>query len=291
MELKYINTPDSEGGSAVANCGTIHQSEIAETLTALSQDLELLFDLNDFTLGSTGKKEYSGDIDLVMDVAAWPYGLPVLKEDLENIFGKDNVARNGAMLHLRYAIKNYNSSLNKRLPRNGYVQIDFNFGNADWERFYHFSPGDKSEYKGAHRNLIIAAITTVVDVMKSKEIDGYDRPIEIVRWKWGSLGLIRVLRKSEIDSRSGVWKKIQKDTPIRSTTDPAEVAKILFPVDGTLKDLNSLETIMEAVKRNFGMVDQERIWRRTAANFHDWPAGRNFIYPIEISRYFTSNDK
>ena len=291
MELNYIETPANEGGAAVPGCGTIHLSEIRATLNALSDDLELPFDLNDYVLGSTGKREYSGDIDLVVDNKWWGYGPAVLRDDLEGLYGKENLARNGTMLHLRYPIKNYNPALNKRLPRTGYVQIDFNFGDADWERFYHFSPGDASAYKGAHRNLIIAAITTVVDILSSREVDGYNRPIEIIRWKWSPLGFIRVHRRSETDPRSGVWKRAQKDTDIKSTVDPEEVAKILLPVDGTVKDLESLESIMSAVRRNFGMVDQERIWKRAASNFYDWPAGRNFYYPTEISRYFPPNDK
>lgn len=291
MELNYIETPTNEGGAAVTGCGTIHRSEIRETLNALSNDLELPFDLNDYVLGSTGKREYSGDIDLVIDNKLFGYSQSVFREDLEVLYGKENIARNGTMLHLRYPIKNYDSTLDKRLPRTGYVQIDFNFGDADWERFYHFSPGDSSKYKGAHRNLIIAAITTVVDILSSREVDGYNRPIEIIRWKWSPLGFIRVHRRSETDPRSGVWKKSQKDTNIKSTVDPEEIAKILLPVDGTVKDLESLESIMSAVKRNFGMVDQERIWKKSAENFYNWPAGKNFHYPVEIAQYLASYDK
>jgi hypothetical protein len=48
---------------------------------------------------------------------------------------------------------------------------------------------------------------------------------------------------------------------------------------------------MAAVKRNYGMTDCERIWKRSAANFHDWKDGRNFLYPEEISKYFPTDDK
>jgi hypothetical protein len=292
MKLKYIAPPESEGGSAVPGCGTIHISEIRPTLTKLSDDLDFPFDLNDYVLGSTGKKEYSGDIDLVLDDKWWGHGVPALREDLENIFGKHVVARNGSMLHLKYLIEGYNPKLNEHGPRTGYVQIDFNLGDTDWEKFYHYSPGDDSEYKGAHRNLAIAAICAVADVQNSKAVDGYDRPVEQFRWKFGQNGFIHVRRESTKDERSGVWNRKQVDTVLEDPIkDPIRIAQILFPVDGVPADLHSLETIMAAVERNYGMTDQQRIWKRMASNFHDWKDGRNFIYPTEITKYFSLDDK
>jgi hypothetical protein len=292
MELKYKETPKSEGGSALPGCGTIHISEIKPTLTRLSDDLEFPFDLNDYVLGSTGKKEYSGDIDVVLDDKWWKDGPQALRENLIELFGVSNVAKNGSMIHLKYPIINYDSSHNQRLPRTGAVQIDFNFGNADWERFYHYSPGAESEYKGAHRNLGIAAITSSTNTIDSSERDTYNRPIEQVRWKWSPNGFIKVKRLSKVDWRSGVWMKKQEDTVIEGPYfDPEVIAKIIFPEDGTTADLSSLETLMAAVKRNYGFTDQERIWKRMSENFGDWKEGKNFIYPPEINQYFLPNDK
>jgi hypothetical protein len=289
MKLRYLEIPPSEGGTAVAGCGTIHRSEVEATLTKLSDDLEMPFDFNDYVLGSTGKSEYSGDIDLVVDSKYWDQtGIGSFRQNLEEAFGKEVVARNGAMLHLKYPIVGYNSSFDERKPRTGFVQIDFNFGDVEWERFYHYSPGEESEYKGAHRNLMLAAITTVVDVIRNDTVDGYGRPTLMYRWKFGSNGLIRVQRASVKEKHTFVWKKKQDDTLIYGPhTDPAEIARYLLPVDGTPADFFSMETLMAAVKRNFGMVDQERIWRRTASNFMDWRDGKYFEYPEEITRYIT----
>lgn len=292
MKLKYHTLPTNLGGGAVSGCGTIHKSEICATLTRLSSDLGFSFDLNDYIIGSTGKKEYSGDIDLVLDNKLYSHDSAKLRSHLEELFGKENVARHGNMIHLRYPIVGYNFLLNGALPRTGFVQIDFNLGNAVWEKVYHYSPGDDSEYKGAHRNLAIAAITTVADATYSSILDGYDRPAEQIRWKFSPNGLIKVKRISVRESNTGIWKRKQEDIVLQKPVlDAKEIAKILFPVDGTENDLHSLETIMLAVKRNFGMVDQERIWRRCAENFYNWPDGRNFDYPEEISKYFPTNDK
>lgn len=291
MKLKYIQQPVDLGGSAVPGCGTIHQSEIKATLAKLADDLELPFDLENYMLGSTGKREYSGDIDLVIDIAWYDAGNKQFHIDLVKLYGLENTGRNGAMVHLRFPIQNYNPEFNEALPRNGFVQIDFNFGDPDWERFYHHSPAN-SEYKGAHRNLLIAAITSAVNVETSPVLDFYDRPVSQIRWKWGQNGLIRVNRHGEFNSETGEWSRKQFDTVLQGPVmDPESIAKILLPVDGTVADLDSFETIMEAVKRNYGMADCERIWIKCAYNFSDWKYGKLFAYPTEIARYFLSNDK
>lgn len=292
MKLKYKTLPESEGGAAVPGAGTIHISEVGPTLTKLSSDLELPFDLNDYVTGSTGKSEYSGDIDVVLDDRWWGYGPFALKENLVELYGIENTARNGSMVHLKYPIVSYKEDLLGRLPRTGFVQVDFSFGNYEWEKFYHHSPGDDSEYKGAHRNLILAAICSAVNTTKSKEVDTNNRPITQIRYKFGERGLIKVKRTSLKDVRSGQWMKRQNDDVLEGPfTDPAVISKLLLPVDGSPTDLFSLETIMAAVKRNYGMTDCERIWKQAASNFHDWKDGRNFYYPKEISKYFPTDDK
>lgn len=291
MNLDYIVQPTDLGGTAVPGCGTIHQSEIKATLTKLSDDLEFPFDFNDYIIGSTGKREYSGDIDVVLDSKWWDHGVTAFRDNLEQVFGKESVARNGDMLHLRYPIIGYEPLHNKCLPRTGFVQIDFNLADYEWDKFYHYSHAE-SAYKGGHRNLMISAICskTHMDILDHTP-DSFNRPISTIRWKWGSNGLIRVQRTSAKD-RDGNWMRKQKDEVLTLPyKDPADIADILFPDDGAVDDMLSMETLMAAVKRNFGMVDQERVWKGSARNFSDWNQGKMFHYPLEISRYFLPNDK
>jgi len=299
MKLRYISTPTDLGGAAVPGCGTIHKSEITETLDKLTDDLFLSFDLIDYTLGSTGKREYSGDIDLVIDNAWWPHGIGAFRENLDEVFGKDNVSRHGDMLHLKYPIVNYKPEYNEALPRTGFVQIDFNFGDVGWEKLYHYSAGEKSEYKGGHRNLLIAAICSSVNVEIGPNPypeDAFclwvqDRPISTIRWKFGPHGLFRVNRVSQKD-RNGVWMRKQKDIDLEGPYKTAwDIRRILFPYSSYKDDLNSFETLMAAVKRNYGMTDQERVWKQAAFNFYDWPQGRLFEYPEEIAKYLPPSDK
>jgi hypothetical protein len=297
MKLKYTGTPTDLGGTAVPGCGTIHISEIKETLTKLSNDLEMPFDFNDYIVGSAGKREYSGDIDLVLDDARWDYGVTAFRENLEEVFGKDNVARNGDMLHLKYPVVMYEEDLQEAQPRTGFVQIDFMFGNSVWKKFYHYAD-ENSEYKGAHRNLMLAAITSELNTYPHIDLNDLcptvresDRPAGIIRWKWGSNGLIQVNRHS-VKDKHGHWKKKQEDTVIAGPyTDPKTIAGILFPSAQNEDVFKSMESLMIAVKENYGMVDCERVWRRSARNFYDWPQGKLFEYPSEIATYLPPNDK
>jgi len=295
MKLKYIGTPADLGGTAVPGCGTIHKSEIRDTLLDLSKALALPFDLNDYSLGSVGKREYSGDIDLVIDDEWWSEGVTAFRQKLEDKFGKDNVARNGDMLHLKFPITDYDSSLHYAQPRTGFVQVDFMFGNPKWKQFYHYSD-EHSEYKGAHRNLMMAAICSELNVHPFySDTDSIvwegDRPASIIRWKWGSNGLIQVNRHS-VKDKHGHWKQKQEDTVLAGPyTDPQTIAMILFPSAQSENVFYSMESIMQAVKDNYGMVDCERVWRRSARNFYDWSQGRLFEYPSEIAAYLPPKDK
>jgi len=293
MKLKYINVPTDLGGTAVPDCGTIHQFEIRDTLTKLSYDLATPFNLNEYVLGSTGKREYSGDIDLVIDTNWWTQGVGEFRVNLEGKFGKENVSRHGDMLHIKYPIFNYKPEYNETLPRTGFVQIDFNFGDVAWEKFYHYSAGVDSEYKGGHRNLLIAAICSSTNVEPGPNPypeDSFctwvqDRPISIIRWKFGPNGLFKVNRVSQKD-RNGIWMRKQKDIDLEGPYKISrEIRDILFPHSSYKEDLDSLETVMAAVKRNYGMTDQERVWKQAAYNFYDWPQGKLFEYPEEISKY------
>jgi len=289
MKLNYITPPEDAGGAAIPGCGTIHKSEIEATLLKLSRELRFPFDLNNYTLASTGKREYSGDIDLVIDTDWYTAGHKAFQIALEGEYGKENVAKNGDLIHLKYPIVGYQSEFEELKPRTGFVQIDFNFGPVKWERFYHFSAGEESAYKGAHRNLAIAAICGSTGA-ESKEFDTFGRPRSTIRWKWGPKGFSKINRCS-IPTEVGFLKK-QLDVHLEGPFfNPAEVASVLFPVDGAEKDLESLETIIGAVKRNYNKDVQERIWKRIASNFTDWKDARNFIYPPEISHYFLLNDK
>lgn len=281
----------TEAGIAVPGCGVIHMSEVKSTLTKLSDDLKFPFNLNDFIVGSAGKSEYSGDIDVVIDPAWYDGSIENFHKDLKSVFGATDIARHGAMLHIKYPIENYNNTYNEKLTRNGFVQVDFMFGDFEWLQFYYYSHGNQSEYKGFHRNIAITAITAITSVVHTKDIDDYGRPVSLEKWKWGSNGLIKVIRSSRQRS-DGSWLKGQTDTVIAGPhCDKHFISTTLFPVDGTPDDLNSLETIILAIKRNYPISMQADIFKKIARNFNENNDAMYFSYPPEIEEYFSTDDK
>jgi hypothetical protein len=291
MELKYRTQPDNLGGAAVPGVGTIHIDEIKPTLGKLTADLGFDKNLNDYVVGSTGKRDYSGDIDIIIDPKYINYTIDSLLVKLQELY-TDSVVKRGQNIHLKYPIVDYDSSKNERLPRTGFVQIDFMFGDYEWDSFFYYNHGRESAYKSGHRNIAISSILGVVDTIESEEKDSFDRPVIKYRWKWSVKGFTRIKRISRTDMRTGHWNKIQVDEIIDGPYfDHDFIAKTIFKKDGKPCDLCSLETIIEAVKRNFDAADQVKIWQKIAKNFADWPGGNEFIYPAEISTHFAQDDK
>jgi len=276
-------------GNALPGCGTIHIDEVKPTLTKLSIDLEFPFDLNNYVLGSTGKKEYSGDVDVVLDTKWYSGNAKSLKKDANLLLGEENVALNGALLHIKYPIVNYDASKDGRQPRTGFVQVDFNFGDYDRLKLFYFSAGSATKFKGLHRNIALASIAGIVENISSVYTDDQGRPLEQVRWKWSPTGLIRVRRFIKAKS-NGTFNKTATDQPLGILiTDPEGIAKKLL--HGKPEDMDSLETIVAAVKSGFKKEVQEQIFERMAKNFEEKDVVNGYEYTPEISKYFSVGDK
>jgi hypothetical protein len=137
----------------------------------------------------------------------------------------------------------------------------------------------------------LTSICGAVNIETSDITDIFERP-NTLRWKWNPKGFVRVNRKSISDSNTGECLRKQFDQIIEGPYfEAGKIASVLFPIDGKSSDLNSFESIFEAIKRNYGMVDQERIWIRMAKNLTEWKYGKEFSYPFEITQYFLLDDK
>ena len=98
-------------------------------------------------LGTTGKKETSGDLDLAIDSSKIDKDTLIqvlLKKDV----AKTDIKKSGDSVHHKTPINGD--------PANGFVQTDFMFGNPKWQ---HFSmQGGGEVYKGVHRQILLASI-------------------------------------------------------------------------------------------------------------------------------------
>ena len=244
----------TEGG-AMPGVGPIHIDEINPTLDALEKVLKI--DLKNNVLGSVGKKEFSGDIDVALQIET--DAIPEFMEKLKKTPEIMDIAKSSVIM-TKVKIVNYDESKQTTKPRTGYVQVDFMPGDPGWMKTYYHSPSDKeSKYKGVFRNIMIATIAAVYDRKDSEEKIDDGRSVESERWLWSPTdGLVRV-KRTPVPKKTGdgYTKKNNNEvigTPIK---DADGIAKALGL--GSAKDLNSFETLLAAVEKNYSAEDVQKI--------------------------------
>jgi len=240
----------NEGGS-MPDVGPIHISEIDPTLDALEKDLGI--DLKNNVLGSVGKKEFSGDIDVAIQVDTDK--IPELVKRLETSKLIHAVTKTSIIM-TSVDIVNFDQSKDsddpKHGPRTGKVQVDFMPGDPGWMKTYYHSPSqEESKYKGVFRNLMIATICAVYERNASEEKIEDGRPVEVERWMWApDKGLVRIKRVPKPKANGNGYTKQNINTvlgkPLRTAP---EIAKALGLDDA--KDLNSYESLKAAIEKNY----------------------------------------
>ena len=237
----------SEGG-AMPGVGAIHIDEIEPTLDNLEKVLGI--DLKNNTLGSVGKKEFSGDIDIALEIA--PDDIPAFVEKLKNIPEVLDIAKSSVIM-TKVKIADYDP--NKKVegkPRTGYVQVDFMPGDPGWLKTFYHAPHEKdSKYKGVFRNILMSSIAAHLDRKESEQKISDGRAAQSERYMWSPTdGLIRVLRTPEPNKKGDGYTKKNNNKIIDGPyKDPNEIAKVL-QLDSA-DDLYSYETLRKAMDKNY----------------------------------------
>lgn len=171
-----------------------------ETVTGL--------ELTDNMLGTTGKKETSGDLDLAVDANA------VDKNEFANRLAeyikkqggdpKQWIKKSGISVHFKTPIKGD--------EKNGYVQSDFMFGEPQWMKWSLQGGREGSELKGSHRHIILSSIARARGM------------------KWSAFNGLQSGDGKELISR-----------------DSNEIAKKLLGQTATAKDLQDPEAIIDYI--------------------------------------------
>jgi hypothetical protein len=275
---KPAATPLEESGS-MDGVGAIHISEIKPTLMRLEKELGV--DLQNNTLGSVGKKQFSGDIDVAMHIP--DDQIPAFIERLARSSIVEEARRGPLVVISRVQIQNYNPDLETDKKRTGFVQVDFMIDeDPAWLKTFYHAPSDKeSKYKGAHRNIVIGALSQYVDRVESdgKVADG--RPEWTERYMYSSKkGLVRI-RRTPTPKKNGDGHTKQNDNEIIDgpwkTGD--EIAKKLKL--GNTATLNSFESIFAAIEKNLGPKIAVRVAKDVAAD----KAVQDLGVPDEIKKY------
>jgi hypothetical protein len=236
----------NEGG-AMPGVGAIHIDEITPTLQALEKSIGV--DLMNNTLGSVGKRQFSGDIDVALQIQ--PEELPAFIEELKKNPLVLDIAKSSVIM-TKVKIADFDQSKSDGRPRTGFVQVDFMPGDPGWMKTYYHSPSEtESKYKGVYRNIMIATLAAVHnrDQSDAKLDDG--RAMEERRFMWSPTeGLLRVQR-TPVPKKSGdgYTKKNKNETIDGPWKQPDEIAAQLGLDSG--KDLNSFESLWTAVKKNW----------------------------------------
>ena len=197
-----------KNGNGQALTQRINQADVKPTLAWLEEMLPGL-DLQNNTLGSTGIKDTSGDLDIAVDANR------VTKEQLETRLKQwavshgfkpeDYVRKSGSAVHFKTPIDGR--------PDLGYVQTDFMFMNdVPWSKFVLGAMPVDSKYKGRERNVLMNSIAK-------------------------SLGY-------KLNQNAGI---ADRATNQLITNDPGKVAKLLLNKTATRQDLASVESILQAL--------------------------------------------
>lgn len=272
----------SEGG-AMPGVGPIHIDEIEPTLSALEKVLKI--DLKNNVLGSVGKKEFSGDIDVALQIDAEQ--IPEFMERLKKTPEVMDMAKSSVIM-TKVKIVDYDPEKQTTKPRTGYVQVDFMPGDPGWLKTYYHSPSEKeSKYKGVFRNIMIATIAAIHDRKDSEEKIDDGRSVESERWMWSPTdGLVRIKRVPEPKkSGEGYTKKNINTTIGEPIKDPEGIAKALGL--GGAKDLNSFETLLAAVEKNY----PADIVQKIKDSFADNKQVQDIGVPDEVKKVESLADK
>ena len=120
-----------------------------ENVVPTVQWLEKLTGLNliDNMLGSTGRKETSGDLDLGIDETKITKDV-LIQQLLKRGVKAEDIKKSGDSVHVKTPILGD--------AANGFVQTDFMFGDPEFQKFA-LNTGE-SAYKGVHRAILLASI-------------------------------------------------------------------------------------------------------------------------------------
>lgn len=298
-----------QGGNAVSNVQKIAQNNVQPTLDKFYQVLKgfyknLQWDDTIFKLGSTGKKDFSGDLDIGIDFNAIQKSdeetvldqiqnlfIYLYNEDISPEIKVNNISND--MIHLAYP--QYNED-GQQIGKN--VQIDILLTpNKKFTLFYMYSPAqNETAYKGAHRNQLFRAITKAISYkpLKTIEKNGQDVVVQWEQQDMTSKGLY--WQKKTLVDQNGNWLKY-KDTDedlIESyakvldeeliSGDPTEVINLLVG-DYQFEQINSFEKFLDVIQndQNFKYAQiKDRILSNAAQSIRE---NTRLAFPDELKRY------
>jgi len=197
-----------------------------EQLTGLS--------LVDNMLGSTGRKDTSGDLDLGIDETKITKDV-LIQQLLKRGIKAEDIKKSGDSVHLKTPIIGDKS--------NGYVQTDFMFGDTEFQKFA-LNTGE-SDYKGVHRALLLASIAKAQGMKWSYKNGLMDRETNQIITKTPEEIAEKLIGGTAADMSSveSIVKKIKSrpdyEELVKDARDAFERDKLTLPEDTVLPGTGS----------------------------------------------------
>ena len=202
-----------------------------ENVVPTVQWLEQLTGLNlvDNMLGSTGRKDTSGDLDLGIDDTKISKDV-LIQQLLKRGVKAEDIKKSGDSVHVKTPILGDKS--------NGYVQTDFMFGDLEFQKFA-LNTGE-SDYKGVHRAILLASIASAQDMKWSYKNGLMDRETNEIITKNPDEIAEKLLGGTAADMSSveTIVKKIKSradyEELVKDARDTFERDKLTLPEDTVL---------------------------------------------------------
>lgn len=286
-----------EGGFALKDVGVrrISRIDILPTIQLISKTTGIpVEDLH--PLGSVGKTEDSGDIDLGVD--ATKYDADAIHAHLCNQLGDDYCSYNTGTKVASYAFPIAGDKAK------GLVQVDLMYTpKPSWATFAYHSPGTDSQYKGAVRALLLMGVAATfcepgTDHFEYDPETG-DLVIRAGRTLDLNSGLRRIFQfrpKSKTGDRYlknlktisvAEFKEMFPDVDVRGDDiildDPIKVLTILIGEDITPDMVNTAEQVLTLIKDRFSEERQQQIFRKAADRAQS--VRNKMELPTEIMEY------
>lgn len=211
------------------------------------------------TIGSAGKSDISGDLDVAVDTDKYtPFRI---HDRMIKKLGDDYGVYNKGTRVGSYAISVSDTE-------DWRVQVDLMFvDNVEWAKFSYFSAGDKSEYKGAVRAVLLAAVAASLeekgidaihyedDLLTVRVGRGIDMATGMKRLfqmrpnkKYGG-GRVKSLKNVSPEEIRQMFPDIEFDDGEITINDPHQVVQILFGPGTRPSNVDTAEEVLELINR------------------------------------------
>lgn len=254
------------GGNVFGTTDKIKREDIKPTLLNFLKEFKRLFPKAEphfsqmQTLGSVGKKEVSGDIDLAISNQSFDkiedWGLDQAHvQELFDLFKKrsrtaseDQLMKRAVIVAIAEKIQDADTDLavdvkgssagalflqapqyneaGEQLDRN--VQIDINVGDVDWLKFAYYSSVYSGNVKGLHRTQLLVAL-------------------------FANKGYI-------FSHNYGVKNKDTQEVEASTPTQAIELLNKLYKADFTPEILENYFSVMDSLKKNLSEQDLNRVY-------------------------------